>query len=388
MRKLRHFLGMILMLAAFTAVPQLYAQTEANNHSFSLQAVGPDGQSLVPYFVLEGATGGQVTGQVQVANRGDSPGSVQLYTVDAVTGQTGGTVLKMREDALTGTGSWIELERDVVTLAPGEGQLIPFVVHIPTNARSGEHVGGIVMEPVDEGAGTQTVGQDEVSFAVEVKTRTAVAVQVNLPGTPVENLEVLGIDLCGHYSRQIMYLNLRNIGTQMFKTNGSLRILDAQSQELQNIRFSIDTFLPGNEIRYPIYVDGEALPAGSYTADLSLRYGETVQIYRNQLTFDVSEADNVQIFEGREALASPLAAQANELMNGRSTWETAVIGSLGLLLIGFVIYLIVSIYQYEKEKKRQRQKLALQQKQVPVPHRVIQQRSKPTKQPLRAHSRR
>ncbi|MBK8902313.1 MAG: DUF916 domain-containing protein [Anaerolineaceae bacterium] len=249
MRKLRQFLGLILILAAFTAVPPLHAQAQPGNHSFSLQAIGPDGQSIVPYFVLDGTTGGQVTGQVQVANRGDSPGSVQLYTVDAVTGHTGGTVLKMREDARTGTGSWIELERDAVTLAPGEGQIIPFVVHIPSNARSGEHVGGIVMEPVDDAAELQVAGQDEVSFAVEVKTRTAVAVQVNLPGTPIEKLEVLGIDLGGHDSRQIMYLNLRNSGTQMVKTTGSLRILDAQNQELQNIRFKIDTFIPENEIR-------------------------------------------------------------------------------------------------------------------------------------------
>lgn len=385
MHKLRYFLGLVLLLAAFTAVPQLQAQ--ASSHDFSLQAIGPDGESTVPYFVLDGTVGGQVTGKVQVANRGDSPESVQLYTVDAVTGHTGGTVLKMREDARTETGSWIELERDVVTLAPGEGQLIPFVVHIPSNARSGEHVGGIVMEPVDATAGTQVAGRDEVSFAVEVKTRTAVAVQVNLPGTPVEKLEVLDLGLGGHDSRQIMYLNLRNSGTQMVKTTGSLRILDGQNQVLQNIRFNIDTFLPENEIKYPIYIEGEALPSGSYMADLSLRYGKSIQIYRNQLPFVVSEADNVQIFEGREALASPLAAQASELENGRFSWETIAVGSLGLLLSGFVIYLVVSIYQYEKEKKGKKVR-----KQKPGPeqgqrhHRNSRQRLLPTKPPIRTQS--
>jgi len=371
MRKLRQFLGLVLVLLVFTAVPTLHAQTQVSNYHFSLQAISPDGQSIIPYFVLDGATGGQVTGQVQVANRGDSPGSVQLYTVDAMTGHTGGTVLKMREDAQTGTGGWIELERDEVTLAPGEGQIIPFVVHIPSNARSGEHVGGIVMEIVEEGTESQVEGQDEISFQVDVKTRTAVAVQVNLPGPVVEKLDVLGIDLGGHDSRQIMFLNLRNSGTQMVKTSGSLRILDDQNQELQNIRFKIDTFLPENEIRYSIYIEGEALPSGSYTADLSLRYGKTVQIYRKQLTFDVSAADNVQIFEGREALASPLPLATNDILNGRFTWEIIAIGSLSLLLLGFIFYLVVSIYQYERERKARKQALAIKQlqKQQPGPSR-------------------
>lgn len=385
MRTIRQFWGLVLLLVVFTAVPILQAQTPAGNHNFSLQAISQDGKSTIPFFVLDGTTGGQISGQVYVINQGESLGSVQLYTVDAATGNTGGTVLKMRDDALSGTGSWIHLERDLVTLAPGEGQLIPFVVNVPAGVRSGHHVGGIVMELVSEIAESPAVSQDEVSFQVEVKTRTAVAVQVNLPGIPVEQLAVEGIKLGGHDSRQIMYLNLQNSGTQMVKTTGSLRILDAQGQQLQNIRFDIGTFLPENKIEYPIDIRGEALRAGNYTADLSLRYGETVQIYRNQLAFAISEADNVQIFEGRAALASPLAAQTNEFVNGRSTWEVVTIGVLSLLLSGFVIYLIVSIVQYERERKLRQKKNTLQQ--IPGQRRNQPQHPLPTNQPLRARSR-
>lgn len=368
MRKIRQILGLLMMLVGLTAVSPLYAQTPANSHNFSLQAVGPDGQSVVPYFVLDGTVGGQISGQIYVRNRGNSPGSVQLYSVDAVTGQTGGTVLKMREDAQMGTGGWIKLEQNVVTLAPDEGQMISFEVNVPAGARSGQHVGGIVMEPVEESAAVQSENQTGVSFQVDVKTRTAVGVQINLPGTPVEQLEVLGIALGGHDSRQMLYLHLRNSGNQMVKTSGSLHILDAQGQNVQNIRFNIDTFLPDEEIRYPVNIVEAALPAGSYTADLSLRYGESVQMYRGQLAFSISEADNIQIFEGQAALASPVTAQA-AVVNGRSTWQIVGIGVLAVLLCGFVIYLINSIYRYEKERSLRKQKLAYQQAlhQQPVP---------------------
>ena len=384
MCKIKPLLGLFVMMIALTAVPILHAQTPTNNSNFSLQAISSDGKSIIPYFVLDGTTGGQITGQVQIVNRGDSLGSVQLYIVDAATGNTGGTVLKMREDALTETGRWIQLERDTVTLAPGEGQMIPFVVNVPADARPGQHVGGIVMVPLNEDAASQTTSQDEVSFQVEIKTRTGVAVQVNLPGTPIEKLDVLGINLGGQDSHQIMYLNLRNNGTQMVKTTGSLRILDEQGQQLQNIRFNIGTFLPENEIMYPINIVNEALPAGNYTADLSLRYGETSQIYRNQLTFSISEADNVQIFEGQAALASPLTAQTNQPMSSRPTWQIIAIGGLGLLLTGFVVYLIVSIVQYERERKLRKQKTVHQPQPRQRPN--LQSHPLPTKQPIRARS--
>jgi hypothetical protein len=170
----------------------------------------------------------------------------------------------------------------------------------------------------------------------------------------------------------------------MVKTTGSLRIVDDQGQQLQNIRFNIGTFLPEDKINYPVHIVGEALAAGNYTADLSLRYGDTAQIYRNELAFDISQADNVQIFEGREALASPLASQTNQLVSGRPAWETMAIAGLGLLLTSFVVYLTVSIYQYERERKLRKQKLAQQQMTKQRANR--QQRPLPTKQPIRARS--
>jgi hypothetical protein len=115
-----------------------------------------------------------------------------------------------------------------------------------------------------------------------------------------------------------------------------------------------------------------------------LRYGETSQIYRNQLTFDISEADNVQIFEGQAALASPLTTQTNQLTNGRPTWQIIAIGGLGLLLAGFVIYLIVSIVQYERERKLRKQKTVHQPQPRQRPN--LQPHPLPTKQPIRARS--
>ena len=78
MCKIRPLLGLFVMMIALTAVPILHAQTPTNNNNFSLQAISPDGKSIIPYFVLDGTSGGQITGQVQIVNRGDI---IQLHLI-------------------------------------------------------------------------------------------------------------------------------------------------------------------------------------------------------------------------------------------------------------------------------------------------------------------
>lgn len=380
MRFARQFILLLGLMFGFTAVPTLQAQSQPDTHHFSLQAIGNDGESIIPYFILDGESGGQVSGKIYIINQGDLLGSVQLYTVDAVTGNTGGTVLSLRADPLEEVGSWIQLERDSVTLAPGEGQMIPFVVNVPGNVRNGAHVGAIVMESADDNQPEQAASQDEVSFQVDVKTRTAVAVQINLPGTAVEQLDVLGLTIGGHDSRQIMFLHLRNSGTELLWPSVNMHILDSQGQRIQNYRFNIDTFLPEDEIEFPIHVQGEALPAGSYTAELSVRYGETIQVHHNQLTLTIREADNVQIFEGRDALAAPLATNTEELVSGRSAVEIFVMGGLGFLLIALSIYFVLLIVQTQRIKKKRPVKTMVVQ---PIQQQV-QGQMMPGQQPRRA----
>lgn len=379
MRNLKRLLSVLYCGIMLATVHPLYAQTQPGETNFALHAISQDGLSVVPYFVMDGAAGAQITGQIYIVNNGNSSGSVQLYPVDAATGNTGGTVLKMREDALTEVGGWIQLERETVTLAAGEDTLVPFVVSVPAGVRVGPHVGGLVMEPVQQQDVIQNEGQDEVSFQVDVKTRTAVAVQVNVPGATAAQLDVLGVQFGGHNSRQIIYLNLRNSGTELVKTTGSLLIYNNDGERLQTIRFHIDTFLPEDEIDYPVHVVAEALPAGSYTADLALRYGETAQTYQNQFSFDVSQADNVQIFSESGALASPLTSESFGTVNGRFFLQIVVMIALAILTIGFVVYFFISLYRYKQERRQMSHVSLASRKLAP-----LQKAPLPVKQPVRA----
>jgi hypothetical protein len=294
-----------------------------------------------------------LVGEILVINNGSESGTTNLYAVDATTGQTGGTVFRMQADKVSAAGSWIQLSQAELTLDAGESQLVSFTVTVPAGARSGHHVGGIVTESVDPNNGEQNTNQrGEATFNVTMKTRTAVAVQVNVAGPLVEKIEADGVYPGGSGGHQTLFLGLQNSGNAMVKPSGTLIVSDEQGQQLQNLSFQIDTFLPETKILFPISVENEALPAGSYVADVNLIYGASAAEVNKQITFRISEVQNKQIFAAQEALAAP-----TQLSNENTpTWRPYVIGGLGFVNIGLILVLVVLIAQYFRQRRQVKQR--------------------------------
>lgn len=379
-------LMLVLGLLALTAAQSLKAQEGVAN--FSLQVVAQNGQGSKPYFVFETAENSIVEGTAVVRNNGTAAGTARIFAVDATTGQTGGASMGMREDARQAVGAWIELDIDTVTLGPGEYQLIPFRVIVPAGARDGDHLGGLVVEAVEtELMQASDNGRKEASFQVEVRTRSAVAVQVTIPGAEIEHIDVLGLTPGGHNNYQILYLDLLNSGTKMVKPSGTLLVRNAAGERIQQLCFQIDTFLPDTQIAYPLYVERAALTAGDYTADLALRYGTTGQSHQQRLTFTLTEAQTVQVFAGRESLASPLAATSRALVDGRPAWQIFAMGGMGVLAAGLVVALGILIRQTKQTQQRRRHKTAQplrsQTQPVQTQRPPVRQRPLPPQQPLR-----
>ncbi len=336
---LRPFISAIIILLSGLAVTAVFADEGAN---FSLQTLSseaaPQNQS---YYILQGQPGATLENTIRVVNAGTAAGTVNLYTVDMTTGQTGGSVFRLRDDPQDLVGSWITLAASELTLAAGESRDIPFSVTIPADARAGHHLGGIVAEAVEliEVANSND-GADSASFQVKLQSRNAMAVQVNLPGAVVEQIEVMGITAGGQRGHQTLAIGLSNSGNVMLKPTGRLVVRDEAGGQVQNLQFSMDTFLPETAIDYPIFVENEALADGEYLADLTLQYGEG-QESAHQLSFTITEAQVTQVFGSREALSAPASATGNAAEQGMP-WPNLALGGLVAfnvaLVFGFVFY--------------------------------------------------
>src|SRR5437016_5154525 len=172
MRRLAAILLLTLVLA-----PLASAATKAP--VFGLRAVG---NPKLGYFVYSLAPGAVQSGGVIISNSGTAAGTVKLFTADATTGRTTGTVY-LTDKKPAHTGAWVQLSAKSLFLKPGQHKLVTFTVHVPAGQKPGQWVGGIVAETSHRLAGSKS--KQKASVQIKIRDLTIVAVQVNVPGPAI-----------------------------------------------------------------------------------------------------------------------------------------------------------------------------------------------------------
>ena len=287
------------------------------------------------YFILDARPGNTMQGSIQVTNSGTATGTVSLYGVDATTGQTSGTVYLSRTEAQHDVGTWLRLDTSQLTLAPGQSQVVSFQIIVPSTVRPGQHVGGIVAEGM-----VQVSSLQSNNLKVNVQKLTIVAVQINLPGKPIEQLVATGIQNGGADSYQTLKLGLSNTGTVMLKPYGTLQVTDARGHLLQNRSLKLNTFLPQTSINYPVDVENKALGAGNYQARLTLFYGHG-HILSYTTIFTITLQQLAKIFPSYPPLQPP--NNVGSFFGMLPYWQ--IVPGL-LLLVGGLLFWGQKLYQF------------------------------------------
>lgn len=275
----------------------------AEGASFSLRPTTPNPEypQTTSYFILDATPGTVIHDTVTITNKGDAPGTARIFAVDGLTAQTTGIVYGDADDTPTGVGAWITLDQSEVTLEPGESQTVGFTIAVPEGAPAEHHVGGIGVQGVEAREATPQAG-----VAIKVQTRVISAVQVNVPGPLVEQVNVSGIASEVKRGRHTLTLGLSNDGTRMVKPKGTLTIAGSDGQVIREIPLEMNTFLPRTAIDYPIAIPDAPLAAGDYTATLDLTYG-TAGHTREELGFSVTAAQAQEVKQAEAAAAEPAA---------------------------------------------------------------------------------
>jgi len=325
------------------------AHAAGGQASFSMQPVVYDPSNLLTksYFIFGGKPGVVEKNSIRVTNTGNIAGTANLYPVDATTAQTSGAVYLGKNDPRKDVGAWVTLGVQQVTLNPGQSQVIPFQVAIPANVRSGQHLGGIVAENAAQQTSTST--KNNSTFQVKVKTLTIVAIQVNLPGAPVEQLSASSIQAGGDNGYQRLLVGLSNSGNMMLKPYGSLQVSNAQGAVVKNISLKLDTFLPQTSITYPVNITGQALGAGDYQAALTLTYGDGKVLHYNT-SFTITQQQLSQVFTSSKTQISP------GLFNGSFSGLSPLLLAGGrlvlLLIVGSLLYWFILVPRAKAKAKQ------------------------------------
>lgn len=305
--------------------------------NFALQPVlyDPSNPLTESYFIFDSKPGIHITSRVRVTNTGTVKGSVALYPVDAATGQTSGAVYLNQGDPRKDVGAWISLASSQLTLNAGQSQIVSFQVAIPGTIRPGQHLGGIVAENLTESSSPQS----NSAIQIKVKNLTIIAVQVNLPGTSIEQMAASGVQAGGQNGYQQLLVGLSNTGDDMLKPSGTLEIADTQGKVLKHFSLKLDTFLPQTAINYPVTVTGQGLAAGTYQATLDLTYGQK-QTLHYTTRFTITQQQLTQVFGTNNGKTQAPTGFGSDFA-GMVLWQLllAIGGGLAILwVVGSFVY--------------------------------------------------
>ena len=329
------------------------AHADSGAPNFALQPVVYDPSEPVTesYFVFDSKPGIVIKSRVRVTNTGTMRGSASLYPVDATTGQTSGAVYLNQGDPRKDVGAWIALGVQQVTLDAGQSQIVSFQVTIPGTVRPGQHLGGIVAENLTQSSSPQS----NSAIQIKVKNLTIIAVQVNLPGTAIEQLAATGVQVGGQNSYQQLLFGLNNIGTVMLKPYGTLQVSTTQGKVLKNVSLKLDTFLPQTAINYPVAITGQALGAGDYQATLTLMYGHG-QVLHYTTKFTVTQQQVTQVFGTNTSKTQAPPGLGGE-GSGFSLWQLILVvgGALAILwVVGNTVYRRLAVSRAKAKRTNNR----------------------------------
>ncbi|MEP6710583.1 MAG: DUF916 domain-containing protein [Candidatus Saccharibacteria bacterium] len=158
-------------------------------------------KSIFVYTLDKGAT---KSDEVFVSNNSNDTKTISLYTTDAILTNTGALTCKQQVETNTVVGSWVTLEKQQITLAPGESQKVPFTVKVPATADVGEHNGCVVIQPQEDEA--------QIEGGVRIRTRSAVRAAVTIPGDLKRDISIKKLSVTSTEVSQTFTLSLQNIG--------------------------------------------------------------------------------------------------------------------------------------------------------------------------------
>lgn len=191
--------------------------------SFTLQPVMLPGSSSPRSdfsFALE--PGQRVTDAVIVANYASVPQTFDLYPADGYNAVNGGLALGRVPVGSTSVAGWIRLAAGRYTVPAHTVATVPFSLTVPSSARAGDHVGGIVALDL---ASTSASG---AHLRVAVHRGVAVAIFARVLGPLRPSVAVTGVGTRSDHSGggTTVYAGVRNTGNVQLRAEVSVWVTD------------------------------------------------------------------------------------------------------------------------------------------------------------------
>jgi hypothetical protein len=264
--------AVVMGTAALIASAGAIAPAGAGKFGDVVAATTSPGSKISPsghFYLLDANPGDTVTQSIRVSNPNDHPVTVMVDAVDATTGDLTGVQLGRPGSARALTSRWFVVSSPQITLAPNMARDVPFTLHVPANATPGQYLAGISasvpLSSDDTKANQPPAGK--AGFTMAVRFQRGIAVEIDVPGPRLANLEVSGIEPTATPDGVSLGLHIANNGNAFAHGQGVVRIADTNT----DFSFKIDTFVAHSAIVFPMRWTKTVVP-GSHHVQVDLTY--------------------------------------------------------------------------------------------------------------------
>lgn len=202
MKKLALFVIGLLTLGLSVALPvSVLASSGVGGSPANPDSNNPRSKSIFIYTLDQNQSKADA---VVVSNNSSETKTVQLYAADGLATNTGSFSCKQKIETSEDAGAWIQLSKAALTLVPGARETVPFTVHVPDGASTGEHNACVVFQEIDNQPGPDG--------NVNLRFRSAIRVAVTVPGDIYKKVSITAFDVQATSSKQLYTLAITNDG--------------------------------------------------------------------------------------------------------------------------------------------------------------------------------
>jgi hypothetical protein len=263
---------------AASTTPSVASATAAGQPAKATFGAGPASTTKLdgrPYFSYDASPGGVLEDHIAIVNFAAHAQTLNVYTVDAVTGASGDFVYGARSSIPKQVGAWLSVGTTAkragqVTIGPHKTMILPVFLHVPVKASPGDHAGAVIVSLTGLVKGKK--GQ-LVKFEQRIATR--VIIRVSGPLHPRLSIEDLHAQYLGHLNPfsdgtvKITY-TVRNTGNVLLGASQGVTVhgLFGSTVHAKSVP-GVPLLLPGGAYRVSAQVPG-VVPEISVTATVRL----------------------------------------------------------------------------------------------------------------------
>jgi hypothetical protein len=279
-------------------------------------------------ILLPLAPGESSTQSLHLVNPQSAATAVVVRGVDGFTDAATGFGFTSVDQDVNTVGTWITVSTPKLTLEPGESRDVSFTVTVPTDARSGQHLGGVaVYSPVTQAS--EVTSDGKVSVQMIIQPQRVFAVQVEVPGDAIPRMTVSGVRPAATADGVALGIALTNSGTAIAQGRG---VLSVPSTGLR-AEFPIVAFVPGTSMELTLPWTRQ-VQAGQHDVQVQLFYDDD-RTTNWTGTVDVS-GETLSRLRSDLAEKTVVATPTQSWMQTNRWW---LLGAVIVVIIGFLVAL-------------------------------------------------